>query len=70
MGHLSNKLRVAATLLVAAGAVNGQSNQSTVGSGPSAAEPTWDPVEYTQYGGSPAVYPTREWPRSPTRDLV
>ncbi|KAK6396355.1 hypothetical protein LTR65_009439 [Meristemomyces frigidus] len=45
MGHIADKLRVAATLLATLGAVNGQTNGSIFG-------------ELTQYGSSPAVYPT------------
>jgi len=56
MAPFSEKLRVAAALLTALGGVHAQ-NQSTVGSGPNAAGPTWD---HTLFETSPAVYPTRK----------
>ncbi|KAK0966908.1 hypothetical protein LTR91_017353 [Friedmanniomyces endolithicus] len=54
MGPMANKLHLAAGLLVAATAVTGQ-NGSTVGSGPSAAGPTWN---HADFESSPAVYPS------------
>ncbi len=57
MGPMANTLHIAAGLLVAATAVTGQ-NGSTVGSGPSAAGPTWNHADFEH---SPQVYPSREF---------
>lgn len=60
MFHHSEKLVFVAALLSVLGLANGQNgqNDSTVGTGPNAAGPTWHHSEYTT---SPPVYPTREY---------
>lgn len=57
MFHHSEKLVFVAALLSVLGLANGQNgqNDSTVGTGPNAAGPTWHHSEYTT---SPPVYPT------------
>jgi len=54
MAPMAGKLQVAAALLTAVGSVTGQ-NSSTVGSGPSAAGPTWNHADFET---SPPVYPS------------
>ncbi|KAK4958851.1 hypothetical protein LTR10_003648 [Elasticomyces elasticus] len=54
MSPIAAKLRVAAALLAAATTVTGQ-NDSTVGTGASAAGPTWNHADYET---SPPVYPS------------
>lgn len=49
------KLLAAIALLSAVNGVSGQTNSTTVGSGPSAAGPTWDQSEFDS---SPPVYPS------------
>ena len=57
MGFFTDKMLAAAVLLATFGAVNGQTNGSTVGSGPDAAGPHWD---HNDYLTSPPVFPSRK----------
>ena len=59
MGSFTEKMLAAAVLLASFGAVNGQTNGSTVGTGPDAAGPTW---QHSDYETSPGVFPSRELP--------